>query len=105
MYLKRLYNKLRPDDPGWDLPWMAMDQSTFARIMLFLSVTVFPLWAAYMLTREALPDGWLHLLRTSSFMGPILILLKFAASVALSILSWLYRPRITEPIAPSQLFE
>lgn len=42
MYLKQLSGKLKPDDPGWDLPWMAMDQSLLARVMLFVSMVLLP---------------------------------------------------------------
>jgi len=42
MYLRRLFDKLKPDDPGWDVPWIAMDQSAFAVFMYLLTVVLLP---------------------------------------------------------------
>ena len=110
LYLKQLYNKLQPDDPGWDAPWIVMDQSLLARAIVFLSVVVLPIIAADVVMAQAYKQyavqhgdrAGLRMLWTPK---ADLIYLGFAVSVALSFLSWEYRPRLVEPRAPLQLFE
>jgi len=116
MYLRRLSNKLMPDDPGREMPWVAMDAWWLARLMLFVSVVLLPLCAAsFILLRFAsqlVLDGWswhlVHIFETLGFwdkVALILMLVGFCLSATLSILSWLYRPKLSEPSAPAQLFE
>lgn len=97
MYLRQFGRKLSYDDPGWDMPWMAMDQSMLARTMFFISLVLLPACAALVVVLEAE--------RRSSRAEMILMPLGLVASVVLSVLSWKYRPVPTEPVAPSQLFE
>ena len=115
MYLKLLSNKLRPDDPGWDVPWMAMDQSMIARIMLFVSLVFLPTCTALLVMVQAalqVSDSWtwrivniFKSLEKTDRAELLLMLVGFCASVTLSILSWKYRPKLTEPSASAQLFE
>jgi hypothetical protein len=116
MYLRQLFNRLKPDDPGWDVPWMAMDQSLLARSMLFVSFCVLPFIAAlFVLLRaesQASTKIWLSISTYHLFMpigGGVLRMLTmivgFGVSVTLSILSWRYRPQVGEPTAPAQMFE
>src|SRR5262249_32278946 len=56
MYLMRLSNKLRGDDPGWDVPWMAMDPSWLARTLLFVSVLCLPIFAAFLVAVRAVSE-------------------------------------------------
>jgi hypothetical protein len=121
MYLKQLSKKLTPNDPAWDVPWMAMDQSRLAKTLLFVSVLCLPIYAASLVAVRALeefPNQSLlgviysfrvdHLLITIQHLRQnVLILIGFIASVRLSILCWKYRPRLEEEksVAPAQLFE
>jgi hypothetical protein len=116
MYLMRLSRRLKPDDPGWDVPWMAMDESVLARILLFVTIVILPLVAAWCIVREPLNtlfvNGWswhfiqlLRVLPTSNKSQLERFLGGLCACLVLSILSWKYRPKLTEPTAPAQLFE
>ena len=116
MYLRRLFKTLKADDPGWDVPWMAMDQSLMARIMLFVSMVMLPAGAAAIVTFQAssrvMSHQWtwhifrlLNSLNYSAKGQLLLIFVGFSISLTLCILSWKYRPRISDPVAPAQLFE
>jgi len=107
LYLKKLSNKLEPDAAGWDMPWIAMDQSRWAQLVVLLTFVVLPIAAAVLAFEQViglqLPDirghwtgAWLELFKA---------LCVLSASVALSIFSWIFRPRLREPVTPWQLFE
>jgi hypothetical protein len=99
MYLRRLKGKLKSDDPGWDVPWMAMDESDLARVMLGVSIVGLPICAAlFIVYRGAGSPG-------GSIVQRVLLGVGLVANVILSCLSWRYRPKVTEPVAPTQLFE
>lgn len=101
MYLRRLSNKLQPDDPGWDVPWMAMDESKFARAMLFVSVVLLPAGATFVVIAREMRAGSS---RSEDIEGNI-VMCGFLLSWVLDLLSWRYRPKLREPSVPSQLFE
>jgi hypothetical protein len=111
--LRRLNTKLKPDDPGWDMPWMAMDRSRLARSTLFITLVLLPLAASvYVLVRaesQLVPNGWRRFMTEPPSLGNavqvVVILIAFCASVTFSILSWKYRPTLSEPVAPPQFFE
>jgi hypothetical protein len=117
MYLKRLSSKLKSDDPAWDVPWMAMDQSTLARAIYFMSIVVFPLGASLLLFFRSVPSSsvpemlmgdkwWDWFNSVVSFVAqPVLMGLAVCISVALAALSWRYRPKLSEPPVPWQRFE
>jgi hypothetical protein len=117
MYLRRLSNKLTQDDPGWDVPWMAMDESRLARVMLFVSLIVLPLLAALSIFSVSWPTLWSaamslipkhqHTISNPWSVGvrPLLICLGCCSSAWLSVQCWRNRPRLCEPVAPAQLFE
>lgn len=117
MYLSRLSNKLKPDDPGWDAPWMAMDQSALAKAMLFTSLFILPVSAAFFVVIRAVsghfPKDWTWQIVTRLFLALnvtdraqlVLVLLGFFLSGILSVLSWKRRPTLSESVAPAQLFE
>jgi len=116
MYLRQLSHKLKPDDPGWDVPWMAMDGSLLARVMFVVSVIALPCAAGTLVLMNAaslwFPEGltW-HLigvvrsLDRLSRVEFVLMPIAALASFILSGLAWHYRPRLSEPIVPAQLFE
>ena len=97
MYLRQFSKKLNYDDPGWDMPWMAMDQSMLARTMLFISLVLLPTCAALVVVIQAERSG--------QRVEMILMPLGLVASLVLAVLSWQFRPKLTEPVAPAQLFE
>jgi hypothetical protein len=61
-----------------------MDQSLLARSMLFSTIVVLPVVAAFIVLDR---------------------IVCFCITLTLGILSWKYRPRIKEPSVPTQLFE
>jgi hypothetical protein len=100
-YLKQLAGKLDRSDGGWDVPWIGIDGSMLARVMLFISTVLLPVAAMALLAahailqrREALTRGW-EILRSTSLC---------AAAVAagiLGILSWKYRPLVRDAAPPA----
>jgi hypothetical protein len=101
MYMRRLSNKLKPDDPGWDVPWMAMDQSILARAMLFVSIVVLPACATFAVIAHAMESGNSR----GENIEAIVVTCGFLLSWVLDYLSWRYRPKLRAPSVPPQLFE
>jgi len=109
LYLRRLSGKLDQDDPGWDVPWICLDQSFLAQAILLATVVVLPFATVLVLGIRAslritaaywVPDSW-HLIDGVRWEGIVLLqiavfLLASLASLALGILSWRFRPRVTE---------
>src|SRR5262249_54156610 len=102
-YLRRLSNRLQPDDPGCDVPWMAMDDSDLARTMLLFTFVFLPVFAAVVVTNravpQAMPDGvtWKIVKGLNGYeLGQLIfIFFGFYASGILSILCWKYRPKFS----------
>jgi hypothetical protein len=112
MYLRLLSSKLKRDDPAWNVPWMAMDQSWLARAMLLASVSCLPIYAACLVAVRALSQRpseklWTVIRSTNSALirQNVWVLFGFVVSVILSILCWKHRPKLTEPVANPQVFE
>jgi hypothetical protein len=80
IYLKQLFNKLRPKDSGWDVPWMALNQSTLARAMFFCSVIPLPVAAAVFVTYKGTVEPF-------NIFGILIC-------AWLSVLCWKYRPKL-----------
>jgi hypothetical protein len=119
-YLRQLSGKLRAEDPGWEVPWIAMDPSTVAQFMFFITLVPLPLAALGLLAGKRI----LFILSTSSLAGhpglltvvhslpPIakteigVLVYAFCASGVLAISRWRYRPKLI-PSAPTprSLFE
>jgi hypothetical protein len=102
IYLRRLRGKLRPDDPGWDVPWVGMDADTASLAIMFCSIVLLPIFAMILLgyqsirVKQFLSDTtWI---RRIEFIGLAFALL---ASVGLGVLSWRYRPKL-EPQEPPE---
>lgn len=111
MYLIRLSKHLRVDDPGWDVPWMAMDESRLARAMLFFSVVLLPAAAASLLViqtvRQVVVEWTWHTVAATAWqdaMEIVLMFLGFVFCLALSILSWKYRPQLDQSARQLSLF-
>lgn len=100
MYLRRLSDNLDPEDPGWDSPWFAMDTSWLARSLLFVSLVVLP-----SVTELEMMVRSFTLKSHHPFLDMYPVFMAFCISVGLSILCWKYRPKLTEAVAPAQLFE
>jgi hypothetical protein len=121
VYLKQLSDKLRPSDPGWDVPWIGMDQSRLGRIIIFVTMVLLPFAAMIVLgyyeVSHLTHDYWAIAdqpcclaVRVSqwdkSVLGEVLaIISSIAVSIALGALSWRYRPCVVADSAPLQLFE
>jgi hypothetical protein len=116
MYLRRLSHRLGRDDPGWDVPWMALDQSPLARGMLFFSMVLAPISASALIVYETasrlITRGltWrisliIEVLTVSELVRLITAVFLFCVSAGLSILCWAYRPKLNEPVGNIQAFE
>jgi hypothetical protein len=112
IYLRQVAGKLRPDDPGWDVPWVSMDTSRLSKTVVFVSLVVLPVAATALLgvqaflvwRKTAWPyEGWSRLLHPSE---PFALGIAVIASICLGILSWRYRPKVEaeEPSYSSPLF-
>jgi hypothetical protein len=107
IYLRRLNGKLRPDDPGWDVPWVGMDDATASQAIMFCSMVLLPIVAMVLLGYQSI--------RAKRFLSDIVWIRRteyfglayaIVASICLGVLSWKYRPKLEpqEPPAPSPLF-
>jgi hypothetical protein len=102
VYLSELSRKMQPTDAGWDVPWVALVPSTFARAIFFVTVVVLPVSA-----QIAIAFHWEHVVRFGRFfeqyvhwgpkfnlavIGFVGLSLSLIASISLSLLSWKNRP-------------
>ena len=91
LYLKQLSGRLRPDDPGWDTPWIGMEDSFFLTQAAFIGTLLLPCVAILSLG-----------VRSAWQVGALVV------SVIFATLSWWFRPRIERGATssgPSQQFE
>jgi hypothetical protein len=94
VYLKQLSGTLRPNDPGWDVPWLGMNTSFLARVVFFVSTVLLPLFALsalaargiFQLTRPIQWDRW-TVAKTAILVGVLI-----PASVL--ALLWKNRPKL-----------
>jgi hypothetical protein len=103
IYLRQLSGKLQEGDPGWDVPWMGMDQSRLARAVLFATVVIVPIGSLALLGDNAVhhlvgatPQSGRWWFRDIS-LGPGILgpLLATSASVLLAQQCWRFRPTVT----------
>jgi len=103
LYLKQLSGRLRPDDPGWDIPWIGMDDS-FLWTRITFSVTL--LLPCVALASLGIHSAW-QVDRVP--VGKILaFVFAFVLSMSFAFFSWRFRPRIERGATssgPSQRFE
>jgi hypothetical protein len=108
-YLKQLFGKLDQSDGGWDVPWIGMDVSILARIMLFLSTVLLPLAAMALLAGHALLQRGEPLSRDWEIARTFSLYAAVGGAGGLGILSWKYRPVVRDtvkpPAAPSETAE
>ena len=123
LFLKQLSGKLGAEDPGWDVPWIGMDQTKFAQRMLFLTLVLLPCIAVAVLGGRAIslmvadysdPEVWWKLTMSRQQgivlgLRSFLVAAVFTAACVLSARSWKYRPKTVQrepmPSCPPQLFE
>jgi hypothetical protein len=111
VYLRQLSGKLKTNDPGWDAPWIAMDQSRTSTLVVFLTFVILAPTAIISLARQAVLTLAEQPYATDvfRFFKVLFLLLKsnlwsfaklfglsvvLAASIYLGILCWKYRPRV-----------
>lgn len=120
LYLKQLSGKLGPDDPGWDIPWISMDQSFLAQAIFFTTVLVLPAIAMILLggrgslqlTAGYTADSWHGAVKFKDWelavrLGIAAYLLAGIGTLTLGIATWTCRPRLgpKKEHCPVQLFE
>ncbi len=105
VHLKELDRKLGSDDPGWDVPWVAMYESRVSKMLFLISSCVLPVIAlgllAYLYCEPQLHSQiwaeWrnhrVELLRFPSF-AVVLFL-----SITMACLAWKYKPAHTTAAA------
>jgi hypothetical protein len=111
-YLKQLSGKLHPEDAAWDVPWIGMDRSNLARLMLFATLVVAPFFAIVLLSGQAAMKiilggpaiswtcrSWTSGLPSITILQGLAIGSLFVAVFASGILaigSWKFRPESIE---------
>jgi hypothetical protein len=110
-YLRQLSGKLDADDAAWDVPWIGMDRSMLARIMLFSTLLIAPMLAIILLCERAasviLLGGpaatwscrgwtWHPAITTFQWMTMVGLILAVLTSAFLGIRSWMFRPEAVE---------
>jgi len=91
IHLRELKPKLRRNDPGWDVAWIGVYTSNYAKVAMFVLTCLLPLAAALALGIRGL--------QVSSFAKTNWALLVFgsAATLTLGILAWMRLPSMEEP--------
>jgi hypothetical protein len=92
-YLVHFSANVKPDDPGWDTPWIATSQTWLARSLSLMTVWLLPAATAGLLIRQALM-GFLAVPSDGLYSKFTLVLC--ALSEGLSVGCWWYRPRLRE---------
>ena len=110
LFLKQLESRLTPEDAGWDVPWIGIDQTKLGQYILFLTMVVLPCAALAVLGGHAIlsvtadyRDAAGHFWHwPPSILGKIaVILVALGAATVLAAFSWKYRPQIApEPELP-----
>lgn len=84
VYLKQLSGKLDRTDPGWDVPWIGMDQSGLARFLLFITITFLPCVSlAFWGVRTFRQVNWFAVVNG----------LGFIVTLIFGVWCWKYRPQ------------
>lgn len=110
LYLRKLSGTLKRDDPGWDVPWIGMDESRWARVVLWMTIVLLPTisMAALMIGAAArITRGYWQYWGGKFNMAVYglhwtirlkLVLLCFIIEVCfyLGMLCWKYRPKLSE---------
>ena len=97
VYLRQLSRrKLEQSDPGWDVPWIGMDQWWVARSLLFITITLLPFislgsWGVITSLRQG------HLWIVMRNIGFPSLIFGVLPSLILGVLSWHYRPGSIAP--------
>ena len=91
IHLRELRPKLRRNDPGWDVAWIGVYTSKYAKVAMFVLTWLLPLTAALSLGIRGL--------QISSFakMNWVLLVFGGAATLILGFLGWMRLPSMHEP--------
>jgi hypothetical protein len=117
LYLRKLSGSLKPDDPGWDVPWIGMDSSGLARTIFQGTVVIVPIASIVLLggaaaarfTRGYRQLNSIHLLphcqiwnwHWTTQVKAVLLIAAVILSAILGVLCWKYRPQLT-PSTPTE---
>lgn len=107
-YLRQLSGKLGPNDAGWDVPWIGMDDSKVAQSMFFVSLVPLPIATLVLLSSRRANTllsvvssdkslsimAFLRMIPWKTTALIAILLLACIASLALALLCWKYRPQL-----------
>jgi hypothetical protein len=102
LYLRKLNGTLKPDDPGWDVPWIGMDSSSLARIVFMGTVVLLPVASLMVLSRETFRVALFVKWDRIEILKALLLLLAMTLSAFLGIRSWKYRPELSSSAASQE---
>jgi hypothetical protein len=117
VYLRQLVGKLRIGDPGWDVPWLGMDESRLGKSLFFATLTILPLISTSLLAVFSIRQLWLdhwHWQGLHVSTGPMSVswwvftgnlsiwAVVILGCFLLALLSWRSRPLAFTPTAISQ---
>jgi hypothetical protein len=91
IHLIELKPKLRRDDPGWDVAWIGVYASNYAKVVMFVSTCLLPLAAALALGIRGL------YISSSPITNWALLILGSVATATLGLFTWMRLPSIGEP--------
>jgi hypothetical protein len=101
--VRKLPHAMRRSDEGWDVPWIGIDSSTSARLVLFLTVSMLPvvslcaldgatLWQIVQRQEHFAPLTW----DWTSRVKLLCMVLGLSISVWLAAMCWMNRPQIDD---------
>jgi hypothetical protein len=93
VHLREKSSKLQDDDEGWEVAWIGVYQSRYARALMFASTCLLPFFAALVLGRKGLEVSSFSVNRMSL---PYWLLLTVGSSLALGLglVTWRQLPNV-----------
>jgi hypothetical protein len=95
LYLRKLSGRLKPDDPGWDVPWIGMDAYGLARSVFMGTVVLLPVVSLVVLSRETVRVALFVKWDRTGILKTLVLLLAMMLSLLLGISSWKHRPQLS----------
>ena len=115
VHLIQLKDRLRADDPGWDVPWVGMYPGIAPRAILFVTIVIVPCLAVLLLDvhsalevsrarKEQIFAVFIHgdIVTKLQLLG---LSFSFMLTAILSILCWRNKPHLSDEIKSVPLFE
>lgn len=102
LYLRKLNGSLKPDDPGWDVPWIGMDSSGLARAAFMGTVVLLPVVSLMVLSHETLRVALFVKWDRTGVLKTLGLLLVMTLSAFLGIRSWKFRPQVSSSAASQE---